>query len=150
MPDLLTIGEVARRSGVTTSALRFYDAQGLIRAGRTESGHRLFPRDTLRRVAFIRVAQHLGISLEEIGEAIASLPEGRTPTERDWGKLARAWRQRLDDRIGMLERLRDNLDGCIGCGCLSLKRCAIFNPDDVVGERGPGPRNVLDPPSVSP
>ncbi|HVF75589.1 MAG TPA: redox-sensitive transcriptional activator SoxR [Acidimicrobiales bacterium] len=140
----LSIGEVSERTGVAPSALRFYESQGLVSAERTDSGQRRFHRDVLRRVAFVRVAQQLGLTLDEIHEALASLPDGRTPTQRDWERLAASWRPRLDARIAMLERLRDRLTGCIGCGCLSLRACRLLNPDDEVGARGPGPRYVLD------
>jgi MerR family transcriptional regulator, redox-sensitive transcriptional activator SoxR len=135
---LLTIGELAARSGVATSALRYYEAQGLIRSERTLGNQRRYPRPMLRRVAFIRSAQRVGLTLDEIGAALATLPEGRTPTKADWARLSRGWRPRLEEQIERLERLRDKLDGCIGCGCLSLKRCALNNPDDEVAPRGPG------------
>jgi MerR family transcriptional regulator, redox-sensitive transcriptional activator SoxR len=141
----LTIGMLAERTGVAPSALRFYEAEGLIHAGRTAGGQRRYSRGTLRRVSFIRVAQQVGLRLEEIRQALASLPQSRTPTERDWERLSRSWRPRLDAQIAMLERLRDRLDGCIGCGCLSLRTCHLLNPGDEVNARGPGPRYVLDP-----
>jgi len=144
MQQELTIGALGQRAGVATSALRFYEAEGLIRATRSDSGQRRFTRDALRRVSFIRVAQNLGLSLDEIRTALASLPENRTPDEKDWERLSRSWRPRIDERIRMLERLRDRLDGCIGCGCLSLRHCRLLNADDKVGLRGPGPRYVLD------
>ena len=134
----LTIGEVSERSGVATSALRYYEAQGLIQAERTAGNQRRYPRVTLRRVAFIRSAQRVGLTLDEISEALATLPEGRTPTKADWSRLSRSWRPRIDAQIERLERLREKLDGCIGCGCLSLRTCALNNPDDVVASRGPG------------
>jgi len=140
----LTIGAVSERTGVAPSALRFYEAEGLIHSTRTAGGQRRFTRDTLRRVSFIRVAQQVGLSLDEIRDALHSLPERRTPTEKDWQRLSRSWRPRLDAQIAMLERLRDRLDGCIGCGCLSLRFCRMLNPDDRAGELGPGPRYVLD------
>jgi MerR family redox-sensitive transcriptional activator SoxR len=140
----LTIGAVGDRTGVATSALRFYEAEGLIHATRTPGGQRRYSRDTLRRVSFIRVAQQVGLSLDEIRAALHSLPERRTPTEKDWHRLSASWRPRLDAQIAMLERLRDRLDGCIGCGCLSLRTCRMLNPDDRAAERGPGPRYVLD------
>ena len=140
----LTIGALSERTGVAPSALRFYEAEGLIAADRSPGGQRRYPRSTLRRVSFIRVAQQVGLRLEEIREALASLPDGRTPDEDDWQRLSRSWRPRLDARIALLERLRDRLDGCIGCGCLSLRFCRLLNPGDEVGERGPGPRFVLD------
>ena len=141
--DELTIGALSGRTGVATSALRFYEAEGLISSRRTAGGQRRYARDTIRRVSFVRVAQQVGLSLEEISEALATLPEGRTPTRSDWSRLSRAWRPRLDARIAVLERLRDRLDGCIGCGCLSLKVCRRANPGDVAGEAGPGPRYVV-------
>jgi MerR family transcriptional regulator, redox-sensitive transcriptional activator SoxR len=143
--ELLSIGAVSERTGVAPSALRFYEVEGLIHSSRAESGHRRYPREVLRRVAFIRVAQQVGLTLDEIRSALATLPESRTPTQRDWERLSRSWRPRLDAQIAMLERLRDRLDGCIGCGCLSLKACRLMNPYDEVAERGPGPRHVLDP-----
>lgn len=146
---LLTIGEVAARAGVATSALRFYDSTGLIHSVRADSGHRRFPREVLRRVAFIRVAQGIGLTLDEIGEALAALPDSRTPTAADWAVLSRAWKARLNDQIATLERLRDELTSCIGCGCLSLQTCALYNPDDRANQNGPGPRYLLgDRPSL--
>jgi MerR family redox-sensitive transcriptional activator SoxR len=143
-PAELTIGALAERAGVATSALRYYEAEGLIHATRSEGGQRRFGRDTLRRVGFIRVAQQVGLSLEEIRAALTSLPENRTPDEHDWERLSASWRPRLDHRIAVLERLRDRLDRCIGCGCLSLRHCRLLNPDDQAGQRGPGPRFLLD------
>jgi MerR family redox-sensitive transcriptional activator SoxR len=134
----LTIGELAERSGVATSALRYYEAQGLIESERTSGNQRRFRRVTLRRVAFIRSAQRVGLTLDEISDALATLPEGRTPTKADWARLSQGWRPRLDAQIERLERLRDKLDGCIGCGCLSLRTCALSNPEDEVASRGPG------------
>lgn len=148
METVLTIGALSERSGVAVSALRFYEAEGLIFSTRTSGGQRRFIRDMLRRVSFIKVAQMVGLSLDEIRSALASLPEGRTPDEADWATLSTAWRPRLDDQIAMLERLRDRLQFCIGCGCLSLKFCAMFNPDDVAGRRGSGARYVLDDPGA--
>jgi MerR family redox-sensitive transcriptional activator SoxR len=139
----LTIGEVAERSGVATSALRFYEREGLIESTRSAGGQRRYHRDVLRRVAFIRAAQHVGLSLDEIRDSLASLPDNRTPTAADWEKLSRSWRPLLDDRIHELERLRDRLDSCIGCGCLSLRACRLFNPGDVAAELGPGPRYLM-------
>lgn len=141
---MLTIGELAERSGVAHSALRFYEAEGLIHAERTEGGQRRYHRDALRRVGFIRVAQEVGLTLAEIREALSSLPDQRTPTERDWARLSASWAPRLDQQIRMLERLRDRLAACIGCGCLSLKACRLMNPGDVAAEAGPGPRYILD------
>ena len=143
MTTLLTIGEVAERSGVKPSVLRFYERVHLIESTRSEGGQRRYLRRVLRRVAFIRAAQQVGLSLDEIGEALASLPAARTPTAADWRRLSRSWRSRLDERIGELERLRDNLDSCIGCGCLSLKVCRLSNPDDVAAALGPGPRWLM-------
>jgi MerR family redox-sensitive transcriptional activator SoxR len=140
----LTIGALSERTGVATSALRYYEAEGLIHASRSAGGQRRYHRDTLRRVSCVRVAQQVGLTLEEIREALASLPDSRTPTQKDWAKLSASWRPRLDAQIAMMERLRDRLDGCIGCGCLSLSFCRILNPDDSAAERGPGPRYVLD------
>ena len=140
----LTIGQLSERSGVATSALRYYESQGLIASARTTGNQRRYLRATLRRVAFIRSAQRVGLSLEEIQEALVTLPEGRTPTKADWAQLSRSWRPRLEAQIERLERLRDKLDGCIGCGCLSLKRCALNNPHDEVAPRGPG-AVFLDP-----
>jgi MerR family transcriptional regulator, redox-sensitive transcriptional activator SoxR len=135
---------VSERTGVAPSALRFYEAEGLLHATRADSGHRRFHRDVLRRVAFIRFAQQVGLSLDEIRAALASLPESRTPTKHDWERLSASWRPRLDAQIAMLERLRDRLTGCIGCGCLSMKACRLLNPGDRAAERGPGARYVLD------
>nr|WP_241249084.1 redox-sensitive transcriptional activator SoxR [Agrococcus sp. KRD186] len=134
----LTIGQLADRSGVATSALRYYEERKLIRSHRTTGNQRRYAQATLRRVAFIRAAQNVGLSLDEIGAALASLPEGRTPTKRDWHQLSREWRPRLDEQVERLVRLRDKLDGCIGCGCLSLKACALYNPDDELRAEGTG------------
>jgi len=134
----MTIGEVADRSGVTTSALRFYDARGLIAAERTAGNQRRYPRSTLRRVAFVRAAQQVGLSLDDVTSALATLPRGRTPTKGDWERLSRSWSVVLDTRIAELEALRDRLTGCIGCGCLSLRACMLFNPGDVLAAQGPG------------
>jgi len=135
----LTIGELSERSGIATSAIRYYEDRGLIRSRRTPGNQRRYDRPMLRRLAFIRTAQRVGLSLEEIEEALAGLPSNRTPTKADWSRLSRGWRPRLDAQIAQLERLRDTLDSCIGCGCLSLRRCSLNNPDDVVAPRGPGP-----------
>ncbi|MBD8868379.1 redox-sensitive transcriptional activator SoxR [Nocardioides donggukensis] len=134
----LTIGQLSERSGVATSAIRFYESRGLVHSERTSGNQRRYHQATLRRVGFIRAAQRVGLSLEEITEALATLPEHRTPTKADWTRLSRSWRSRLDEQIVRLERLRDRLDGCIGCGCLSLRRCALSNPGDEVAGRGPG------------
>jgi MerR family transcriptional regulator, redox-sensitive transcriptional activator SoxR len=136
--DLLPIGEVARRAGVAASALRFYEEQGLVTAVRAEGGRRHFPRSVLRRLAFVRAAQNVGLSLDEVREALAVIPEGRNPTKADWARLTRTWRDRLDEQIAALERLRDGLTSCIGCGCLSLRDCSLMNPGDVAGRRAPG------------
>lgn len=143
LPATLTIGELAARSGIAASALRYYDRLGLLQSERTYGNQRRFPRAELRRVAFIRVAQRVGLSLDEIRDAMAMLPEGRTPTRGDWARLSRAWRSRLDDQIQLMERLRDRLASCIGCGCLSLKRCELSNPHDILSDNGPGPRYLL-------
>lgn len=136
----LTIGELSARSGAAPSALRFYESKGLLYAERTSGGHRVYARSTLRRVAFIRAAQRVGLSLDEIREALATLPSGRTPTAEDWSRLSQTWRTRLDQRIEELRRLRDDLDSCIGCGCLSLKVCSLYNPGDRAAQLGTGPR----------
>ena len=134
----LTIGEVVHRSGVTHSALRFYEQRGLIHSDRTTGNQRRYPREVLRRLAFIRAGQRVGLSLEDIAAALAELPDGRTPTTRDWRRLSRAWRAELDARIDGLLRLRDRLTGCIGCGCLSLRTCSLYNADDELSAHGPG------------
>jgi MerR family transcriptional regulator, redox-sensitive transcriptional activator SoxR len=139
----LSVGEVAVRCGVATSALRFYEDHGLIVSLRTAAGHRRYASDVVRRVAFIRVAQRVGLTLADIGCALASLPEGRTPTRRDWAKLASTWQPMLDERIALLERMRDQLGSCIGCGCLSLDTCALYNPADAAAKLGTGPRYLL-------
>ena len=136
--DALTVSEVARRSGFAPSALRFYEAQGLVAASRTSGGQRRYQRGVLRRLAFIRAARNIGLSLDEIAAALAGLPQTRTPTRADWARLSRGWRKRLDDQILALTALRDGLDSCIGCGCLSLRRCALSNPADVAAGGGPG------------
>ncbi|MGB9112722.1 MAG: redox-sensitive transcriptional activator SoxR [Acidimicrobiales bacterium] len=143
MTQLLSIGDVAHRAGISASALRYYEREGLIEAARSDGGQRRYRREVLRRVAFIRAAQNVGLSLEEIKGALASLPNSRTPTAGDWGRLSASWRPRLDAKIGELERLRDRLDSCIGCGCLSLSACRLSNPDDVAAELGPGPRWLI-------
>jgi MerR family redox-sensitive transcriptional activator SoxR len=140
LSDLLTIGEVAKRSGVAASALRYYDERGLIESERAGSGHRRYPRRVLRRIAFIVFAQRIGLALDEIGEELAKLPPDRAPSRRDWERLSSTWTGRIDDRIAELERLRAGLTECIGCGCLSLDRCRLANPDDRAARGGPGPR----------
>lgn len=137
-----SVGELAARSGVAVSALHYYESLGLLAARRSAGNQRRYPRAALRRVAFIRAAQQLGITLAEIGEALAKLPAGRTPTKADWARLSSHWRQRLDSRIAALQALRDRLDGCIGCGCLSLRACALYNPGDRCAADGPGPQRL--------
>jgi MerR family redox-sensitive transcriptional activator SoxR len=136
--DLLTVGEVSERSGFAPSAIRFYDKEGLIAATRTSGGQRRFERHMLRRLAFIRAARNVGLTLDEIATALDTLPDSRTPNRADWARLSKDWRARLDDQIAGLMALRDSLDSCIGCGCLSLKRCAISNPSDSAAHAGPG------------
>jgi len=143
-PRELTVGEVARRSGVAVSTLHFYESKGLIKSWRNEGNQRRYAREVLRRVAVIKVAQRTGIPLESIRLALQELPDERTPTTEDWARLSKKWRAELEDRIQRLMRLRDQLDGCIGCGCLSLGVCPLRNPWDKLGEEGPGPR-LLDP-----
>ena len=140
MEDVLTISEVARRSGVAASALRFYEERGLIASERAGSGHRRYQRPVLRRVAFIVFAQRVGLSLEEIGAELAKLPADRAPTRADWARLSSGWSARIDERIAELQRLKLGVADCIGCGCLSLDRCALANPGDRAALRGPGPR----------
>jgi MerR family transcriptional regulator, redox-sensitive transcriptional activator SoxR len=139
MAELLTIGEVARRSGVAASALRYYEDRGLITSERTGAAHRRYPRAVIRRVAFIVFAQRIGLTLEEIGDELAKLPSDRVPNRRDWARLSETWKSRIDARIEELHRLRDSLTDCIGCGCLSLDRCQLANPGDRLARRGPGP-----------
>lgn len=140
MAEVLTIGEISRRSGVAASALRFYEERGLIASERAGSGHRRYPRAVLRRIAFIVFAQRIGLTLEEIGEELAKLPPHRAPTRSDWSRLSSTWTSRIDRRIAELQRLRAGLTECIGCGCLSLERCRLSNPGDRAGRNGPGPR----------
>lgn len=140
MSETLTIGEVARRSGVATSALRFYEEKGLISSERNSSGHRVYQRPVIRRVAFIVFAQRIGLSLDEVAAELAKLPNNRVPKRADWAKLSASWTARIDERIAELERLREGLTECIGCGCLSLDRCKLANPGDRAANRGPGPR----------
>ncbi len=132
----LTIGALAQRAGVATSAVRFYEAQGLLRGSRSEGNQRRYAKETLRRVAFIRIAQGVGLSLDDVRAALATLPEQRTPTPADWARLSRAWKPLIEARIASLAALRDQLDSCIGCGCLSLTRCRVSNPDDAAGGVG--------------
>lgn len=136
--DLLTVGEVAHRSGFAASALRYYERLGLLSAARTSGGQRRYERNVLRRLAFIRAARNVGLSLDEVAAALGQLPGARTPNKADWTRLSRGWRERLNDQISALTALRDGLDSCIGCGCLSLRRCAISNADDRVAAGGPG------------
>jgi MerR family redox-sensitive transcriptional activator SoxR len=145
MQNLLTISEMASRSGAAPSALRYYERLGLIRATRTGGNQRRYQRSELRRVAFIRVAQQVGVSLEEIGSALAQLPDQRTPTRADWARLSRNWQTHLDERIRLLQQLRNELSGCIGCGCLSLRTCRLYNPDDELAAEGAGPRRLVRP-----
>jgi len=150
--DRLTIGELATRAGVSTPTLRFYEAEGLLSSERTTGGQRRYVRSSLRRIAFIRSAQRLGLSLGEIRATLASLPAGRTPTRADWTRLSRQWRRRIDERISELETLRDRLDGCVGCGCLSLRRCTLYNPAARAAAAGSGARYLVgdDPPDAPP
>jgi MerR family transcriptional regulator, redox-sensitive transcriptional activator SoxR len=141
--EWLTIGELAKRSGVAASALRFYESKGLISARRTDGNQRRYPRATLRRVALIRAGQSVGLTLSELGDALRTLPVDSNPTKSDWERLSRAWRSRLDRQIDDLLALRDELTECIGCGCLSLSSCRLFNPDDIAATRGSGPRYLL-------
>lgn len=141
--DWIEIGTLARRAGVAASALRYYEAQGLLAGDRSAGGRRRYPRAVLRRVAFIRVAQSLGLSLAQIRTALATLPGERTPTQADWARLSRGWQPLLDARIAALTRLRDQLASCIGCGCLSIRRCALYNPGDAAAALGDGPRYLL-------
>jgi MerR family transcriptional regulator, redox-sensitive transcriptional activator SoxR len=144
MESLLSIGEVAKRSGLAASAIRFYEKEGLIQAERTGGGQRQFKRDVLRRIAFIRIAQRVGLALDEIVTALAGLPVDRAPTQKDWQRLTRGWKDRIDERIALLEALRGGLSNCIGCGCLSLRTCALSNPDDWAARLGAGPRYLID------
>lgn len=143
MADLLTIGEIARRSGVAASALRFYEDRGLLASERAGGGQRRFPRHVLRRIAFIVFAQRIGLSLDEIASELAKLPRNRAPTGRDWERLSATWTERIEERIAELERLRAGLTQCIGCGCLSLDRCQLSNPGDRAARLGPGARYWL-------
>jgi MerR family transcriptional regulator, redox-sensitive transcriptional activator SoxR len=142
--DIITIGELAARTGLSVSAIRFYEAKGLIEPFRSSGGQRRFMRSDIRRLSFIRIAQALGLSIEGIGEELAKLPHGRTPNASDWARISRAMRKMVDAKIAILERTRDRLDGCIGCGCLSLKKCALYNPQDRAAMRGTGPLYVLE------
>jgi len=137
-PAELTVGQLSARSGAAVSTLHFYEARGLIHSRRTSGNQRRYARETLRRVAFVRASQRVGMPLKDIAAALAELPDGRVPTRSDWARLSATWRSALNERIERLERLRDNLDDCIGCGCLSLDRCALANPDDAMAAYGPG------------
>ena len=141
--DLLPIGALARRTGLSVSAVRFYDDKGLVPSVRSPGGTRLFPRAAIRRLSFILIAQDLGLTLTEIAAELARLPEGRTPTAKDWAAIAARFQTNLDRRIEALQRTKDRLSGCIGCGCLSLKACALYNPEDRAARRGAGPRYAL-------
>lgn len=148
MITTMTIGQIARRSGVATSALRFYESRGLIHSERTAAGHRRYPRAVLRRIAFIVFAQRLGLSLDEVAKELRKLPRHGVPTRAEWAKLSAAWQQHIDAKLAELERLRSGLTECIGCGCLSLDRCRLANPADRAFARGPGPAawNAATPP----
>jgi MerR family transcriptional regulator, redox-sensitive transcriptional activator SoxR len=149
LADHATIGELARRAGVATSALRYYEQLGLISSQRTTGGQRRYARATLRRVAFIRAAQTVGLSLDQVRAALARLPDERTPNKADWNKVSATWIRRVDERIAELQRLRETLNSCVGCGCLSLRTCRLYNPDDTAAARGPGARWLLgDTPPV--
>lgn len=143
MENMLTIGEVAERSGLAPSAIRFYERQGLVHAQRTSSGQRRFRRDVFRRIAFIRIAQRVGLTLDEIVTALAVLPVDHAPTRRDWERLTSPWQDRIAQRISLLEALQSGLSSCIGCGCLSLRTCALANPDDAAAAMGPGPQYLM-------
>ena len=148
--ELISIGELAERAGVSTSSLRFYESEGLIHALRSEGGQRRFPREVLRRVSFIKIAQSVGLELDEIRNTLASLPNSRTPTKADWEKLSRSWRPMLEARIAILQRTRDQLSDCIGCGCLSLRSCALYNSQDRAAGFGAGARYLMgDPPGTA-
>lgn len=146
--DGLTIGQIAARTGLAVSAIRYYEAEGLISPWRNETGQRRFERADIRRLSFIMISQGLGASIAEIRSQLTRLPRGRTPTAADWRRLSEHYRADLDRRITQLQKLRDDLDSCIGCGCLSLERCSLFNPDDRAGTAGPGPRYLLGDPSA--
>ncbi|GLB68994.1 redox-sensitive transcriptional activator SoxR [Arthrobacter mangrovi] len=141
----LTPGELSERTGAAVSALHFYEKEGLISSRRTGGNQRRYRRDMLRRVSFIRVSQQLGIPLRDIKAALDTLPQDKAPTKADWKRLSAGWREQLDARIDQLQRLRDDLTGCIGCGCLSLRSCKLYNPSDILGDAGPGPRRLLPP-----
>ncbi|XUU59602.1 redox-sensitive transcriptional activator SoxR [Erythrobacter sp. HA6-11] len=142
--DLLSIGELARRTGLSVSAIRFYEDKGLVEAWRSSGNQRRFLRSDIRRLSFILIAQRLGLALADIEEELKKLPQGRTPNARDWQKISRSIRSLLDAKIAELSRVRETLDGCIGCGCLSLKKCQLYNKEDQLAAQGPGPRQVID------
>ena len=146
MNKSLSIGQVAERTGVSRSALRYYESQGLVSTSRNAGGQRRFKRSDLRRVSFVLIAQQLGFRLDEIKNQLDTLPDERTPTQRDWTRISQSYRHVLDERIAMLERMRDRLDGCIGCGCLSLKKCELYNPQDKAWRQGPGARYIIGDP----
>tara|TARA_R110000868_G_scaffold124399_10_gene328925 strand:- start:1058 stop:1525 length:468 start_codon:yes stop_codon:yes gene_type:complete len=148
--DAISIGDLAARTGVSVSAIRFYEARGLIQSRRTDGGQRRFLRSDIRRISFVRIAQQMGLSIERIEAELKQLPDGRTPTQADWTRISRHMQVMLDEQIAVLTRTRDKLDGCIGCGCLSLKKCALYNPEDRAARRGAGPRYVLGDPPVVP
>jgi MerR family redox-sensitive transcriptional activator SoxR len=145
-PSLLTIGELARRTGLSVSAIRFYEAKGLVAAIRSAGNQRRFLRSDIRRLSFALIAQRLGFTIAEIEAELAALPQGRAPTKADWQRISERMRARLDERIALLARTREKLDGCIGCGCLSLESCALYNPDDRAGSAGAGPRFLIGRP----
>lgn len=142
--ELIPIGELARRTGLSVSAIRFYEGRGLIEALRSRGGQRRFLRSDIRRLSFLLIAQRLGVGLDEIGRELAMLPQGRSPTRADWQAISTRFAATIDERMATLQRVRDRLDGCIGCGCLSLESCALYNPDDRQGRRGAGPRRLLE------
>lgn len=141
--SMLSIGQLSERTGLAVSAIRFYEEKGLVAPERSDGGQRRFRRSDIRRLSFVMIAQQLGFTIEEIRMHLAALPAGRTPNQKDWTQIGRGFRKILDERIEILERMRRRLDGCIGCGCLSLKKCALYNPDDRIRDNGPGPRFVL-------
>jgi MerR family redox-sensitive transcriptional activator SoxR len=143
--EVMTIGDLAARTGLSVSAIRFYEAKGLVQPFRSAGGQRRFLRSDIRRLSFALIAQQLGFTVPQIAAELAQLPQGRTPTQADWRRIGKAVRQAIDQRIAALERTRDNLDNCIGCGCLSLKRCALYNPEDRAGLTGTGPRYTIGP-----
>ena len=144
--EVLSIGEVAERTGLTISAIRFYEGEGLVHPARNNGGQRRFKRADIRRLSFILIAQQMGFTLADIRDALATLPEGRAPTQRDWARISRGFRDELQSRIDLFTRMRDRLDGCIGCGCLSLRNCTLYNPEDRAASRGAGPRYLLGDP----